>query len=168
MKKTALLMSIPLILLAPAALAQDMSTPAPAANAPVQQVDPSTAAPAPAPAPTQSVPGAPAPGATPAPMSPDAPPTTAQAQPAPTNSATAVQTAINTGFGKYDADDDGNLTEAEFKTWIAALKTDEMKATGQSVNSAEVTAYANAAFASADADKDQKVSKAEVTGFLGG
>ncbi|WP_443971531.1 EF-hand domain-containing protein [Sphingobium sp. CR28] len=140
-----------------------MTSPAPAANAPVQSVDPATAAPAPAP--TQA---APAPSAAPAPTSPDAAPTTAQAQPAPTNSSAAVQTAVNTGFGKYDADGDGNLTEAEFKTWIAALKTDEMKATGQSVNAAEVTAYANAAFASADADKDQKVSKAEVTGFLGG
>lgn len=163
MKKTAFLMSLPLMLSAPAVFAQDMSSPAPAANAPVQSVDPAAAAPAPAP--TQA---APAPSAAPAPTSPDAAPTTAQAQPAPTNSSSAVQTAVNTGFGKYDADGDGNLTEAEFKTWIAALKTDEMKATGQSVNAAEVTAYANAAFASADADKDQKVSKAEVTGFLGG
>lgn len=166
MKKTALLMSLPLMFSAPAVMAQDMTSPAPAANAPVQSVDPAAAAPAPAP--DQPAPAAQAPSATPAPMAQDSAPTTAQAQPAPTNSSSAVQTAVNTGFGKYDADGDGNLTEAEFKTWIAALKTDEIKATGQSVNTAEVTAYANAAFASADADKDQKVSKAEVTGFLGG
>lgn len=144
MRKALFLIALPLSFSASAVLAQQSSDPV---AGPVDTVPQATEA-------------APAPGA-----SETAP---AQSSAAPTNDMTAVAAAVDNGFGKYDADGDGQLTEVEFKTWIAALKSDELKASGQPVNQAEVAAYANAAFASADADKDAKVSKAEVASFLAG
>ena len=164
MKKFALILSLPLMAAAPAALAQDMTSPEAAPATATTQPAETPAPPAPATPPATPDASTPA-GPADAPKPEDA---AKPAEPGPSNSASAVETAVNTGFGKYDADGDGNLSETEFKTWIAALKTEELKASGQAVNGAEVTAYANAAFASADADKDSKVSKAEVTSFLGG
>ena len=91
-----------------------------------------------------------------------------QASAAPANAPSTVQAAVDSGFPKYDLNKDGKLSESEFKSWVMALKTDEMKATGQPVNSGEVSSYASSAWASADTDKDMSVTRDELTGFLGG
>lgn len=138
MKKIAFLMSLPLVFSAPSVLAQEAAT---------QPTDPAPATAAPA---EQAAPAA-------------------QDQATPgTNPASAVEAAVTAGLGQYDADGDGILSETEFKTWIASLKANEIKAAGQSINTAEVEAYASAAFVAADQDKDGRVSKNELTGFLGG
>jgi hypothetical protein len=142
-----LLCSTALILAAPA-IAQTA--------APAQQ-DPAAALPEPA-APQSATPAAPADPAAPA-----------EAQGAtPANPANSVAAIVDSEFPAYDANKDGQLDQAEFGKWMVALKDQEMKATGKSLPPAEVTAWANGAFTSADADKSTAVSKTELVTYLSG
>lgn len=137
------------MLVAAPALAQQ----APAAD-PSAQV-PSTQAPS-----TQDMPQATEPTAPASPAEPQA------AQPA--NPANSVAAIVESEFPAYDANKDGQLDQAEFSRWMVALKDQEMKATGKSLPSAEVTAWASGAFTTADADKSAAVSKPELISYLSG
>ena len=112
-------------------------------------------------------------GADPA-MSPATPQTAQPAAPAQPQSATPAQPApaasvasiVDSEFPAYDANSDGQLDQSEFSRWMVTLKSQEMKATGQQLPADQVTAWANGAFTSADADKSMMVSKAELITYL--
>ncbi|AJR26534.1 MULTISPECIES: EF-hand domain-containing protein [Sphingobium] len=80
----------------------------------------------------------------------------------------AVASIVDTEFPAYDQNHDGQLDKAEFSRWMVALKDQELKATGQSLPPAEVTAWADGAFVTADADKSMSVSKPELIAYLSG
>ena len=77
-------------------------------------------------------------GADPA-MSPATPQTAQPAAPAQPQGATPAQPApaasvasiVDSEFPAYDANSDGQLDQSEFSRWMVALKSQEMKATGQ-------------------------------------
>ena len=108
-------------------------------------------------------------GADPA-MSPATPQTAQPAAPAQPQSATPAQPApaasvasiVDSEFPAYDANSDGQLDQSEFSRWMVALKSQEMKATGQQLPADQVTAWANGAFSTADADKSSMISKPEL------
>lgn len=86
----------------------------------------------------------------------------------PANATNQVAAVVDSEFPVYDADKSGALEQPEFSKWILALKAQEMKSTGTTMPQAELTAWASAAFATADADKSASVTKAELTSYLGG
>lgn len=86
----------------------------------------------------------------------------------PASPANAVASIVNSEFPAYDANHDGQLDKAEFSRWMVALKDQEMKVTGKTLAPAEVTAWANGAFATADTDKSSSISKPELIGYLSG
>ncbi|MEC7932902.1 MAG: EF-hand domain-containing protein, partial [Pseudomonadota bacterium] len=108
-------------------------------------------------------------GADPA-MSPATPQTAQPAAPAQPQSATPAQPApaasvasiVDSEFPAYDANSDGQLDQSEFSRWMVAHKSQEMKATGQQLPADQVTAWANGAFSTADADKSSMISKPEL------
>lgn len=89
-----------------------------------------------------------------------------QAQPA--TSGDAVASIVDTEFPAYDQNHDGQLDKAEFSRWMVALKDQELKATGKSLPPAEVTAWADGAFITADTDKSATISKPELIAYLSG
>ncbi|AMK22506.1 MULTISPECIES: EF-hand domain-containing protein [unclassified Sphingobium] len=89
-----------------------------------------------------------------------------QAQPA--TSGDAVASIVDTEFPAYDQNHDGQLDKSEFSRWMVALKDQELKATGKSLAPAEVTAWADGAFVTADADKSTSISKPELIAYLSG
>jgi len=89
-----------------------------------------------------------------------------QAQPA--KSGDAVASIVDTEFPAYDQNHDGQLDKAEFSRWMVALKDQELKATGKSLPPAEVTAWADGAFVTADTDKSATISKPELIAYLSG
>lgn len=127
-----------------------IAAPAIAQTAAPAQQDPSAAVP------QSATPAAPAQQAAPA------------EQATPANPANSVAAIVDSEFPAYDANKDGQLDQAEFGKWMVALKDQEMKATGKTLPPAEVTAWANGAFTSADADKSTAVSKAELVTYLSG
>lgn len=95
--------------------------------------------------------------------------------PAATGDATASATAqpasgaqvagiVDKEFATYDKDANGGLNQAEFGSWMVALRS----ASDASVKpeSAETKTWVKGAFAQADKDKSKTVTKAELTGFL--
>ena len=107
------------------------------------------------------------PGAASQPAAPAAPSAAMPAQPATQPApATSVASIVDSEFPAYDANSDGQLDQSEFSRWMVTLKSQEMKATGQQLPADQVTAWANGAFTSADADKSMMVSKAELTTYL--
>lgn len=86
----------------------------------------------------------------------------------PANPANSVAAIVDSEFPAYDVNKDGQLDKAEFGKWMVALKDQEMKATGKTLPPAEVAAWANGAFASADVDKSTAVSKTELITYLSG
>ncbi|MGC4250892.1 MAG: EF-hand domain-containing protein [Sphingobium sp.] len=86
----------------------------------------------------------------------------------PSSQAATVASIVESEFPAYDTNKDQQLDKAEFSKWMVALKDQEMKATGKTLAPAEVTAWAEGAFATADADKSGNVSKPELISFLGG
>lgn len=86
----------------------------------------------------------------------------------PANPTNAVASIVDTEFPAYDANSDGQLDQAEFSRWMVALKDQEMKATGKTLPAEQVTAWANGAFTTADADKSVSVSKPELVTYLSG
>ena len=107
------------------------------------------------------------PGAASQPAAPAAPsaamPAESATQPAP---ATSVASIVDSEFPAYDANSDGQLDQSEFSRWMVTLKSQEMKATGQQLPADQVTAWANGAFTSADADQSMMVSKSELITYL--
>ncbi|WP_375197871.1 EF-hand domain-containing protein [Sphingobium sp.] len=99
----------------------------------------------------------------PAPMAPQ----DNSAQPA-SPSGDGVASIVDTEFPAYDQNHDGQLDRAEFSRWMVALKGQEMKATGKTLAPAEVTAWADGAFITADTDKSTTVSKPELISYLSG
>ncbi|WP_176590422.1 EF-hand domain-containing protein [Sphingobium sp. EM0848] len=102
-------------------------------------------------------------------------PAFAQAGTAPQDNATqaapsgdGVAAIVDTEFPAYDQNHDGQLDRTEFSRWMVALKDQEMKATGKSLAPAEVTAWADGAFVTADTDKSGTVSKPELIAYLSG
>lgn len=90
----------------------------------------------------------------------------AAAQPKPASPADSVASIVDSEFPAYDANNDGQLDKAEFSRWMVALKDQEMKSTGTTLTPAEVTAWANGAFTTADTDKSANVSKPELISYL--
>ena len=137
------------------ALAQTMAPADPGVQTAPQTttVDPSTTVPQTAVDPATS---------TTAPATAAAPAQTAEA--APAADGTQVASAVDTQFGTYDKNADGKLSQAEFSSWMVALKTASDPAT--KAGSAETKKWVGAAFAQADTDKNKSLDKAEVTGFL--
>ena len=90
------------------------------------------------------------------------------AAPGPATSGDAVASIVDSEFPAYDANHDGQLDRAEFTRWMVALKDQEMKATGRTLTPAEVTAWADGAFVTADADKSTAISKPELISYLSG
>lgn len=71
---------------------------------------------------------------------------------------------VEAEFPKYDKQQKGELTEAQFSEWMVALRSaSEPGVTG---DKPEVKSWVRQAFASADTDQSKKVSKAELTSFL--
>lgn len=86
----------------------------------------------------------------------------------PATSGDAVASIVDSEFPAYDQNHDGQLDKAEFSRWMVTLKDQEMKASGKTLAPAEVTAWADGAFVSADADKSTTVSKPELISYLSG
>ena len=92
--------------------------------------------------------------------------TPAQSTPAQSTPAASVALIVDSEFPAYDANGDGQLDQSEFSRWMLALKSQEMKATGQQLPADQVMAWANGAFTTADADKSLMVSKPELITYL--
>jgi len=90
----------------------------------------------------------------------DAGATTTAAQPS------QIAQVVDQEFASYDKDGDGALDKTEFAAWMDKLKASTPDA--KPMPAAKQTAWNNAAFKQADADKSAKVDKAELTGFLSG
>lgn len=108
-----------------------------------------------------------APPAQAAPVAPQAAPAAPQAA-TPANPGSAVATIVDSEFPAYDANGDGQLDQSEFARWMVALKDQEMKATGKTLPAEQVTAWADGAFKTADADKSTTISKPELVTYLSG
>jgi len=102
------------------------------------------------------------------PASPVAPAEPQAATPQAATPTNAVASIVDTEFPAYDANSDGQLDQSEFSKWMVALKDQEMKATGKTLPAEQVTAWANGAFKTADADKSVSVSKPELVSYLSG
>jgi hypothetical protein len=89
-----------------------------------------------------------------APPAPEAAPAPAAAPAAP-----SVADTVAAGFPKYDKDGSGELSKAEFGTWITEAKA-------QSGGAAPDKKWLAEAFAKADADKNKTISAGELTSFL--
>lgn len=145
----------------PAVPAPSAPTAPPTADPVAPPVDAATPPAAPA-----TDPAAPAPDAqavTPAPTDP----ATAAAAPAPTPAAAAagpqVADVVGKEFPTYDKNGDGSLSKSEFSTWMLALKkTSDPNVKDDAANKA----WTRDAFAQADTDKSQSISKDELTNFL--
>ncbi|HJT39494.1 MAG TPA: EF-hand domain-containing protein [Sphingobium sp.] len=86
----------------------------------------------------------------------------------PSGTANTVASIVDSEFPAYDGNNDGQLDKAEFARWMVALKDQEMKTSGKTLAPAEVTAWADGAFTTADADKSVSVSKPELISYLSG
>jgi hypothetical protein len=125
-----------------------------------QSTDPLASPPAPDAPITTEAPAPVEPVAEPAPVAePSAPAVDAK-------TATVTQ-IIETEFPSYDADKSGELTQPEFTAWVLALhsKAEEAQAATK-LDAAAKAKWAKDAFATADADKSKKISKAEMSSFL--
>ena len=80
--------------------------------------------------------------------------------------AESIASIVDSEFPAYDANNDGQLDKAEFSRWMVALKDQEMKSSGKTLTPAEVTAWADGAFTTADTDKNISVSKPELISYL--
>lgn len=156
------------------AFAQDMpqqQTPPPQEQpAPTETTEPvPQETPAPATQPEAEVTPAPTPTPTPTPTpepqaaEPQAQAQTSQPAQQPANAAQIAQ-IVDQGFPTYDKDGDGNLTGAEFGSWMVALRSaTEPAFTGESEADKE---WLTRALAAADADKSGGVTNPELKTFL--
>lgn len=150
---------------APTAAAAPQPAPATGAAATTPQTSrPATPAAPAGPAPAMTAQAAPvAPQTTDMPSQPA--PAAAQAAPAAAQpTASQIASVIDSEFPSYDANKDGVLSAAEFDAWMVALKTRSDPAT--QADSPATRQWLGAAFAQADKDKSQSLSKDELTRFL--
>lgn len=80
--------------------------------------------------------------------------------------ADTVASIVDSEFPAYDANGDGQLDKAEFSRWMVALKDQEMKSSGEKLAAADITAWTDGAFKTADTDKSISVSKPELITYL--
>lgn len=132
-------------------MAQPSAPEAPATTTTPSPAPADTATPAPAPA----DPAAPAPAAEAAPVAPAA-----------ETKETTVAKLIDAEFPTYDADSNGDLNQAEFSKWVLALHSASGDPKAAAMDAKAKAKWAKDAFASADGDKNKKISKAEVNTFL--
>jgi hypothetical protein len=110
-----------------------------------------------------ATPSAPAtPDAAAIPATPAAP--AAPATPAAEPKEVTVAKLVDTEFPTYDANKNGDLDQPEFTKWVLALH--EAGGTAKQADAATKAKWAKDAFAAADADKSQKISKLEMNKFL--
>lgn len=130
--------------------------------------------------PVTEVPGPTEPSAAPGPVAEPAPVTDPAPAPAPTDTAAPAPAAapaaqdrsaqvakvVEAEFPVYDANKTGDLEQPEFNKWVLALHAASNDPTAKAMDEAAKTKWAADAFASADADKNKKISKAEISKFL--
>lgn len=75
---------------------------------------------------------------------------------------------VDAEFATYDTDQNGELSQAEFSSWVMTLAKSEAPAADPAKEKAAKEKWAVGAFAAADTDKSKKVSKAEMSTFLQG
>ena len=92
-----------------------------------------------------------------------APPATEPAQPAAPAAA-----VLEAEFASYDADKSGELDQSEFSSWFLAKAQAQLASQGKTATQEQLSAAVTTAFAAADADKSQAVSKEELTRYLAG
>src|SRR5690606_19430857 len=92
----------------------------------------------------------------------------AQPNPAPDAPGHAQAAGTDSEFAAYDADQSGTLDPAEFSAWYQAKARQQLGDDGKAVSSADLTDQATQAFARADADRDQQVTREELTRFFAG
>lgn len=93
------------------------------------------------------------------------------AQPAsvPDHAPGHAQTAgTDSEFAAFDADKSGKLDSSEFSTWYQAKAEQQRGDAGQAASPEDVSKMATQAFSRADADRDQAVTREELTRFLAG
>lgn len=136
---------------------QDLpAQPAPAGQSPAGQ----------SPAATQAMPGTqPVPADRPmaGPEQPAGPPPAAEAA-QPTPRPDPAKLPVDAQFARYDANGDGVFDKAEYGSWLAALRT--AKEADFKADSPEGRGWIDGSFTAADANRDQKVSHAELVRFL--
>lgn len=146
------------------ALAQASQQPVPSTDTqppaadPTISNDPTSQAPAPAQGPSTDQPPSTEQGA----------PPVAETAPANPQGNPQVVAFVNSQFPAADTNGDGSLSKEEFDAWVSKMKVAEAQQQGKTVDQAEVTNYATVAFAQADADKSQSISRTELTQFLQG
>lgn len=81
----------------------------------------------------------------------------------------AVKQLVESEFAAYDEDQSGELSKEEFAKWVSALRSKSLTSQGRPpVPENEMAEWAKNAFAKADADKSEKISKVELETFLTG
>ena len=143
------------------AMAQQAPAPA-GTNAPAAQGQ-TTPEPATPPADTAAQPAP----ATPAPAQPAPDGTAATAAPAdgqPATNGSQVAAVVDREFPTYDRDGNGSLNQAEFGSWLVALR----RASEPGFNGTDTAGqtWVRQAFAQADADRSRSITKAELVTFL--
>ncbi|NJM50906.1 MAG: EF-hand domain-containing protein [Sphingomonadales bacterium] len=114
------------------------------------------------------------PAAEPAPAEPaPAEPAPAEAAPSgptpPTSREEQVEQVVEAEFPSYDADQSGALDKDEFAKWVSSLRQKSLEAQGRPpVPENEMAEWTKNAFAKADSDKSDNVSKTELKSFLMG
>jgi cytoskeletal protein RodZ len=101
-----------------------------------------------------------------APATADTPAT--PATPSTNSRAAQVAQLVDAEFPAYDANKNGDLDEPEFSKWLLALHAAGGDVKAKAMDEATKMKWAKDGFAAADADKDMKISKAEMNKFLAG
>lgn len=96
-------------------------------------------------------------------------PLAAQTQPTDEAAVAEEEDAATSGdFADYDTDRSGQLDQSEFTSWFLAAKQRQLAAEGTGASQAELTGQVQRAFADADADKSQTISRQELNRFVAG
>lgn len=96
------------------------------------------------------------------------PPAENSAQATTPSRAEQAQALVETEFATYDTDGNGELSQAEFSTWVMTLAKSDKPAADPAKEKAAKEKWAAGAFAAADTDKSKRISKAEMSTFLQG
>ena len=98
----------------------------------------------------------------------DVPPSESVQAPPPSREQMVMQ-VVESEFGTYDEDQSGELDKNEFTKWVGILRNKSLESQGRPpVPENEMNDWAKNAFAKADADNSEKISKAELQVFLMG
>ncbi|WP_448663532.1 hypothetical protein ACG3SL_02340 [Sphingomonas sp. CJ20] len=107
---------------------------------------------------------APADAASTAPAADTVQPSATEPAAAPAATVDQVSQAVTRDFGNYDKDSNGALNQDEFGMWMVTLRKAAEPAFAP--GSPEAQTWVGQAFAATDTDKNQSVSKEELTVFL--